>query len=193
MSRAVSPRAVLRLVATLCVIAAAATVWHFLPMPTQVFAPFDVRGSVGQRVAGRPIEATVHDVRIAPEVTASTSGRKKRIAATGSWVVVDTTMQATVDPARPEAELLLDGNTYRPAERFLLENLDAGGTLNPGIPERGTWVFDVATNLVDRPAPFILRLWTGDGRLDSRLVISIGKHDASRQDVVALTRPRVTA
>lgn len=190
--RVITPGSVLRLLVGVLVIVVAALLWHRLPAPTQVFAPFDVHGGAGEQVTGRPIEATVHGVRIAPEVTAISAGRTGRIAATGIWVVVDTTMQALLEPVMPEAELLLDGNTYRPSERFLLENLDGGGKLSPGISARGTWVFDVATNLVDGPAPFVLRFWTGDGRLDSRLVISVDKRDASRADVVALTRPRMT-
>jgi hypothetical protein len=93
----------------------------------------------------------------------------------------------------PKAELLVDRNTYNPSERFLLENLDAGGVMGPGIPERGVWVFDVATDLLDDTAraPLLLRVWVGDGRLDSRLVIAIARHDVSRQDVVALPRPQL--
>jgi hypothetical protein len=183
-----------RALATVVVIAAAAAVWHFLPVQTQVQGPFDVHGSFGETVTGRGIKATVHGVRVAQDVTSLSLGRSGApIAAAGRWVVVDATIEPVRDYALPKAELLVDGNTYDPSERFLLENLGSGGWMGPGIPSHGAWAFDVAADLLDDDAraPLVLRVWVGDGRLDSRLVIAIDRHDVSRQDVVALTRPRL--
>jgi hypothetical protein len=192
--RWITLRSASRALATVLVVAAAAVVFHFLPVQTQIMGPFDVHGTFGETVTGRAIAATVHEVRVAPNVTSVSLGRAgKPIAATGKWVVVDATLELVRDFVTPKAELLVDGNTFVPSERFLAENLNAGGLMGPGIPERGVWAFDVATDLLDASsrAPLVLRVWVDDGRLDSRLVIAIDRHDLSRQGVVALTPPRL--
>jgi len=190
-----SLRATFRVLAAVVVIAAAAVVWQSLPVRTKVFAPFDVRGTSGETVTGRSIAATVHGARLAPDVMSGTGGRVgDAIAAAGTWVVVDATVETTRDSVKPEAELIVDGNTYLPSERFFLENLTASdAVVDPGIPERGVLVFDVATQFLDSEAapPFVLRVWVGDGRLDSRLVITVDEQDVSRHKVITLTKPKV--
>jgi hypothetical protein len=90
-------RSASRALATVLVVAAAALVFHFLPVPTQVQGPFDVRGTFGETLTGRAIAATVHGVRVAPDVTSASLGRTgERIAAAGKWVVIE----ATVEPLR---------------------------------------------------------------------------------------------
>jgi hypothetical protein len=52
--------------------------------------------------------------------------------------------------------------------------------VNPVITQRGSWVFDVAPALLATESdPMTLRVWVGDGRLDSRLVIRIPLDGAS--------------
>jgi hypothetical protein len=187
-------RTMSRLLATVVIIAAAAAVSHLLPVQTQIMGPFDVHGAFGETVAGRGIKATVNDVRVAPDVTSVSLGRTGApIAAAGKWVVVDATIEPVREYVIPKAELVVDGNTYNPSERFLLENLGSGGWMDPGIPAHGAWTFDVAAGLLDDNArtPLVLRVWVGDGRLDSRLVIAIDRHDISQQDIVALNKPRL--
>ncbi|PRC61421.1 hypothetical protein C6A85_09070, partial [Mycobacterium sp. ITM-2017-0098] len=66
------------------IVAAAALVWHNLPTPTDLYGPFEVRGTAGEPVTGRTVTATITSIRIAPQVNS--------IQAAGEWVVVDTTL-----------------------------------------------------------------------------------------------------
>lgn len=174
------------------VIAAAATVWHFLPTNTQIYAPFDVHGASGATVTGRSLIARVDDARVTPNVTSrSAVGAGGQVAAAGVWVVVDAAVTAVRDSVMPHADLVVGGNTYTPTDRFITQTLGSG--LDPGIPQLGSWLFDVDPHVVDDAAatPFVLRLWASDGRLDSRLVIGINRNDVSREQVVRLARPEV--
>jgi hypothetical protein len=176
-------RAVLSAVSVLVVVAAAAVVWQNLPTPTDVFGPFDVHAEVGEPATGRAVSATVDGVRIAPQVNS--------VPAAGLWVVVDTTLEATRSTELPHSELIVGPNTYSPTDRFFVKTLKA--EINPGITQRGAWVFDVASALVapDVSEPMTLRIWVGDGRLDSRLVIRIPADDprVSRADAARLDAP----
>ena len=87
------------------------------------------------------------------------------------FVQIDAQAATRTDFAQPRAELLVGPNTYAPSDRFTLTGL--GSELAPGIGQRGSWIFDVAPELLERRAPLTLRVWVGDGRLDSRLVVSL--------------------
>ena len=71
------------------------------------------------------------------------------------------------------------------------------GEISPGITQRGAWVFDVAPALVapGSPEPLTLRVWVGDGRFDSRLVIAIAPDDSrvARVDAVTVEAPEESA
>jgi hypothetical protein len=178
------------------VVAAAAVLYHFLPVMTQVYAPFDVYGTSGDSVSGRAISATVHGGQIAPKVTfRSKIGDKPDIVAVGKWVVVDATIVATRDPASPKADLLVAGNSYKPDSRFLRENL--GALAQPDIPQRGAWIFDVASDLLDDHPSIVLRVWAdfpvSQPPLDSQLVITIDPRAISSVDAIALSPARIVA
>ena len=153
------------LTAAVCavVIAVAALIWHHLPTPTDLYGPFEVRGTAGEPVRGRTVTATVTSIRIAPEVNS--------VQAAGEWVVVDATLEATDATALPRADLIVGPNSYTASDRFFGKTLIA--EISPGIPQRGSWVFDVAAPLVadDATDALTLRVWTGSEILDSRLVI----------------------
>jgi hypothetical protein len=163
------------------VLALAAVVWHNMPYKTDVYAPFDVHGSTGSPVAGRGLTTTVTGVRISPRVGSA--------PAAGVWAVIDATAEATVQSEIPHADLIVGPNTYSPSERFQLQML--GGEPAPGIVQRGAWVFDVPAALLDAGTTksMALRVWLGDARLDSRLVIRIGLEDprVTRSDVTTLS------
>ncbi|MGB2919074.1 MAG: hypothetical protein WA944_06485 [Mycobacterium sp.] len=167
-------------------VAAAAVVWHHLPGPVDVYGPLDVPGTMGQRVSGRAIEMTVTGVRIGPQANRPS---KPPVPAVGEWVVVDAELTAMSEPVKANADLRVGPNTYIPSDRFLPTPL--GTALAPGIEQRGSWVFDVAPDLLDGAVPVTLRVWQGDGRLDSRLVVSIPITDARHQDPVALEPVRL--
>jgi hypothetical protein len=114
------------------------------------------------------------------------------VPAAGTWLVVDVTLEATDAPLIPLAELVVDGDTYVPDDRFVFEDLGKVGA-DPGIPRRGSLAFDVATELLDRDAPVALRLSPPDPRLDSRLVIAIDTHAIRRTTTIEILRPRFVA
>jgi hypothetical protein len=96
-------------------------------------------------------------------------------------------MMATRTTERPHAALVVGPNTYIPTERVGVGPL--GVALAPGIAQRGAWVFDVPPDLT-KPGPrdMALRVWVGDGRLDSRLVITLRLDDprVRREQVIQL-------
>jgi hypothetical protein len=184
--RSPKSRRVLTAVAVIITIAAATVVWQNLPTPPDITGPFDVHGDAGLRTAGRDIAATVTGTRIAPEVDS--------VPAAGIWVVVDATLEAPRSTELPKSDLIIGPNRYTPTDRFFLKTLQAD--VSPGISLRGSWVFDVAADLVapGGTEPLTLRVWTGyDDQLDSRLVIEIPAGDVSRSDSVTLEVPAESA
>jgi hypothetical protein len=180
-------RPALALFTAVLAIAASALLWHHLPVPTDIYAPFDVRADAGTQAVGRGLTTTVTGVDIAPRVTTSTP--KRAVSAIGVWVIVDTRMAATVASALPRAELLIGPNSYSPTTRLVPATL--GLPLNPGIAQTGAWVFDVPPTLLATVGSIVLRTWVDiDPRLDSRLVTTIDVRDATRTDGTAVV-PRV--
>jgi hypothetical protein len=166
----------------------AAVVWHHLPENTDIHGPFDVRSDTGSLTRGRAITIAVNGLQIAPKVTPELG---RPVQAIGIWVIVEATVAATGSSGLPRAELLVGANTYAPTDR-LLPGTTLGGLLDPDIAQRGAWVFDVPSSLVDTVGSVVLRTWMGlDPRLDSRLVVNIALNDSrvSRFDAVRLGRP----
>jgi hypothetical protein len=180
-------RRLLTTIGVVVAVASAAVVWQNLPTPTDVLGPFDVHGEAGTPTTGRALEANVTGVRITPAVNG--------VKPAGVWVVVDTELAGTTVSAYTHSELVVGPNTYTPSDRFTLDSFI--GVVNPGITERGSWVFDVAPDLVAPEAaqPLTLRVWAGDGRLDSRLAIRIPTEGSrfSRVDRVHLEEPESAA
>jgi hypothetical protein len=110
-------------------------------------------------------------------------------------VVVDAALEGTRSTELPHSELVAGPNTYDPSDRFFTDTLMA--EISPGITSRGSWVFDVASDLVapDSAEPLTLHVWVGDGRLDSRLAIRIPTDGSrfSRVDSVTLKKPEQSA
>lgn len=173
-------------VATAAVIACAAALWHWLPTPDDVYGPFDVDAGIGEQASGRGIETRITGVRIAPRIDKKQPPRQL-IDAVGIWIVVDGEATTTRTVEMPRVELMVGADTYFPTDRVGLFTLK--DVLVPGIVLSGAWVFDVPADLVRSGSrPISLRVWFGDGRLDSRLVTDIaldGPH-ISRGDVVTL-------
>jgi hypothetical protein len=173
-------------VAVTATIAAASTLWHYLPEPTDIYKPFDVHAAIGQQATGRGLTAIVDGVRIGPKVH-KVSPPQATVQSVGTWVVVDAAVASTRDFQLPRTELIVGPNTYGPSDRFFLTAL--GAELEPGITQRGSWAFEVPPDLVAAAAdPISLRVWLNDDRLDSRIVVTIPLDDqrVSRDDVVDL-------
>jgi hypothetical protein len=56
--------------------------------------------------------------------------------------------------------------------------LSTSDVVQPGLTLRCVWVFDVPVDLLDSVKSVVLRVWGGDERLDSRLVIDVPLGDA---------------
>lgn len=173
--------------AVVVIIAASAVVWHSLPTPTDVMGPFDVRGEAGAPVIGRGVSANVTGVRITNEVDS--------IKPAGVWVVANAALEGTRSTELPHCDLLVGPNTYTPSDVFFTKAFT--GEISPGITQRGSWIFDIAPGLVapGSEEPMTLRVWVGDGRLDSRLVIDIPLDGSrfSREGAVTLEKPEESA
>ena len=187
-------RSLLSALAAVPILVAAALLWHHLPDSTDVYGPFDVPGRFGAETSGRALVVTVDNVQLAPMVQPSTRwSNPPPVSAAGRWVVVRASVSATRQSVLPNAELRVGPNTYRPSDRFPSYTLS--GRADPGITQRGSWVFDVPPELFDPPGadPFELRVWAGiDDRLDNRLVINLRGHLDSTSDTVMVLTPEVT-
>lgn len=165
MTTAARPHWTLTALGTLVVVVAGVLLWQRLPANTDTFAPFDVHGAAGQRVTGRGLSGTVDAVTITPKLVDPFG---HRLTAVGTWVVVDTVLEAGNDYGTAHADLMVGPDQYLPTERVLNTAI-----LQPGITDRRSWVFDVAPPALAEAGSVVFRVWVGDGRLDSRLVIEI--------------------
>jgi hypothetical protein len=174
-------------ISTVAAIAAAAVVWQNLPTPTDVLGPFDVHATAGTPATGRGVTANVTSVRVTPDVDS--------VKPAGLWVVVNATLAGVCCTELPHSELIVGPNSYGPSDVFFTDTLM--GEVSPGITQSGSFVFDVAPPLVapDSDEPMTLRVWVGDGRMDSRLVIRIPQSGPrfNRVDSVTLKKPEQSA
>ncbi|WP_396930925.1 hypothetical protein [Mycolicibacterium sp.] len=175
-----SRRTVFSAVATVVAIALATLLWLHLPANTTIYAPFDVHAGIARRAVGQNLSATVTKAAITPTVTAKQS--RKSYPAAGVWVVVPTTLDVAREPILPHADLLVGPNTYVPTT-VLLPGADL---VQPGITQQRTWAFDVPPDLLKSVPSVVVRLWGGDGRLDSRLVIDIPLDNVDRPQSVVV-------
>jgi hypothetical protein len=184
-----APRAVLPVTAVL--VAASAMLWHHLPVPTQIYAPFDVHGSLDNQVRGRALAVTATGVRIAPKGKFPLGPHSfETMSAAGVWLVVDATISAIESSTLAAADLVLGANIY-PASTRPARGYDV--RIEPGLPQHGYWVFDVAPELIGPSIakPFQLRVWPGgEERLSSRVVLDLDNRSPARTDLVAV-RPYV--
>jgi hypothetical protein len=167
-------------------VAAGALLWHHLPVPTQIFAPFDVRGSLGSPVRGHSLTVTATGVRVAPNGKFALSEYSTRtVSAIGTWLVVDATVSANEASKLPMADLVVGGNTYQVSLRSPARGF--GIHVDPGLPQHGYWAFEVAPELLQPSItrPLQLRVWSnGDERLNSRLVIDLDNQLLQRAEVI---------
>ena len=130
-------------------VAAGALLWHHLPVPTQIFAPFDVRGSLGSPVRGHSLTVTATGVTLAPKGKFALSEYSTRtVSAIGLWLVVDGRYRPTRHQSsrRP---LMVGGNTYQVSLRSPARGF--GIHVDPGLPQHGYWAFEVAPELFQPP------------------------------------------
>lgn len=180
-----------RAAAIVAAVVASAVVWHNLPANSDVYAPFTVHGTAGAPVSGRAVNATVTGVRAASTLRVD-SVLNPVVAAVGRWVVVDADIRPGTDTELPHADLVAGADTYQPTDRLQLGTM-LGGAIQPGITTTGSWVFDVAPAVLEAGSPLALRVWVGDGRLDSRLDIAIPPTAIQTVQDARVTRPQQSA
>ncbi|BBX08329.1 hypothetical protein [Mycolicibacterium aichiense] len=173
--------------ATVVAIALATLVWLHLPVNTTIYGPFDVHAGIASRAVGQNLSATVTHASITPTVIAAQS--RKRYAAAGVWVVVLTRLEAAREPVLPHADLLVGPNTYAPTTQLL----SGADLVQPGITQQRTWAFDVPPDLLKTVPSVVMRVWGGDGRLDSRLVIDIPLAGIERPGSIVVPPSKVGA
>lgn len=117
-------------------LAIAGTMWSSMPTKLQSWAPIQVHGTVGQRVAGRNLAVTVHDVYLAREVTAAGLHELNRFPSKGVWLVIVLSYEPLLTPQSPRFALLAQGKTFS-------LNLSGFTTVQPGLPARGPVAFEV--------------------------------------------------
>ena len=165
---------------TVVAIALAALIWHRLPTTLEIYAPFDVHAAFSTRAAGENLSATVTGVSVAPTIQNRPTSRPA--AAAGTWLVATTSLDANESPVVPRADLLVGPNTYAPTDRLLSTN----AVVQPGLTLRCAWVFDVPVDLLKSVPSVVLRVWNGDDRLNSRLVMDIPLDGAQRLPSIAI-------
>jgi hypothetical protein len=179
-------RQIVHVVAIAAVMAVAAAMWHHLPTPDDVYAPFDIDAGMGEQATGRAIAVEVTGARIAPRIRMERL-RAPTLDALGMWVAIDSEAMTTLADEVLRVDLVAGPNTYGPTERIGVMPLR--GSLTPGIVTRSSWVFDVPAELVAPGEQHIsLRVWVRDGRMDSRLVMDIPLNDSrvSRSDLIVI-------
>ncbi len=134
--------------ATAVVIAAAAWMWHDLPTPDEVYAPFDVpHAGMGQQAIGRPIAA-----QVARSASARGSWTRRYapllLDAVGTWVAVDGEAMSTLADAVPTVELIVGPEHLRAHAPTRVHA--AWSAPWPRYRVRSAWVFDVPADLVAR-------------------------------------------
>ena len=113
-----------------------------------VIAPFPVYGALGDSVSGRTLTVTVNSV----ELTDSLLVKYRDIPAIttgGVWVVVDATTTARLAPAGlTHMELHIGDISYQVAD-VLPAPTPLQLNYGPGVPQRGSLVFEVPRSALD--------------------------------------------
>ncbi len=167
-----TPKRIAHAVLAFALLVVAALLWQTLPDKLQSSAPLRVDGSVGERVAGRNLAVTVHEVHLAREVTFTSRGTETALP--GVWLVSVLTYESLLEPAKPGFELDASGSRYTTN----LGGLDAAEKQQPGLPVRTVVAFelpeipDKATLLVANKVPDKYGVYLNTP-LDSQLAIAL--------------------
>lgn len=161
----------------LVMIAAAWSVTVLTPADDAGSDAFVTDVAAGERGSGRNIAATVGAVTIAKSVTAESGWN-----ATGNWVVIEVTAEASSDQVHgllSLATLKIGDRTYSASERGPDEMTLYRTQLVPGVPQTGSLLFEVPENALRGSG--ILRLATSTTPWgDSILQVNIDLDAADR-------------
>ena len=188
----VARRALLSGLTVVVALAATVVVYAITPHGDDINAPFTERGAIGDVVTGRTLSGSVTSVRLASSIDATTADSDWTGETTGTWVVVEADIAATVEPSslyRPT--LTIGDTTYYATERLSLVTLD-DGLVRPGIASSGVILFEVsgAALASDDAARAEVGINSSyEAILDSRLVIEVDLRDLPVESDVIVSRP----
>jgi hypothetical protein len=191
----VSRRSVLSVLTVVVALAATVVVYGITPHGDDINAPFNVRGSMGEVLTGRTLSGSVTSVRLASSLDASSADDGWTGKTTGTWVVVEAGLAATLEPSslyRPA--LTIGETTYYASERLSLVTLD-NGLVRPGISSTGVLLFEVADSVLRSSAAAHAEVGINasyEAILDSRLVVEVDLRDLPVEQDVVVSRPRDT-
>jgi hypothetical protein len=137
----------------------------------------------------------VTSVRLASSLDASSADDGWTGETTGTWVVVEAGLAATLEPSslyRPT--LTIGETTYYASERLSLVTLD-NGLVRPGISSTGVILFEVADSVLRSSAAAHAEVGINasyEAILDSRLVVEVDLRDLPVEQDVVVSRPRDT-
>jgi hypothetical protein len=190
-----SRRSVLSVLTVVVALAATVVVYGITPHGDDINAPFNVRGSMGEVLTGRTLSGSVTSVRLASSLDASSADDGWTGETTGTWVVVEAGLAATLEPSslyRPT--LTIGETTYYASERLSLVTLD-NGLVRPGISSTGVILFEVADSVLRSSAAAHAEVGINasyEAILDSRLVVEVDLRDLPVEQDVVVSRPRDT-
>lgn len=141
-------------------------------------SPFVVDRAIGERGIGRNLDVRYESVRLADSVTnGDWTG-----TTSGVWVVVDLVAMNRVEPTGLQSFLVIGDLEFRGSERLGSDGIESA-TLTPGIPTRGTLLFEIPRELAEQTSDArILVATMSDWRLDSAIGTTV--------DLSALTPDR---
>ena len=184
MTRRLSTPVVLLITAAL--LAAAFTVRATQPTDEEQVKPFVTTAVLGQQVEGRDLVFTAADAYLADRVTtASWVGDSE-----GVWLVIDATIGSKLGIATPYATMTLGDLRYTSSDRP--DDAVLGGSLDPGLPQSGSFVFELPLSALEGPdaTRAVVRFATAfQVRLDSAIDMTLDLTQLEHQSSAALQPP----
>jgi hypothetical protein len=149
-------------------------------------APFIATAVIGQAVEGRDLVLTPEDVYLADRITTSSWVGETE----GVWLVIDATIGSRLEIATPYATMTVGALQYTSSDRP--DDAALGGTVAPGLPQSGSFVFELPESVIDDPGAghAVVRFATAfQVRLDSAIELSLDLTSLRHESSVALQDP----
>lgn len=178
--------AAVTVVLTVALVGAAFLVRLTEPSDEQSQEPFVSGAEFGQQAEGRDLTIVADDAYLADRLTSP-----DWIGETpGVWLVVDATIGAKLGNTVPYVTLRVGELTYVISSRA--GDAALGGPLDAGLPQQGSFVFEIPRELVDSPdaAHAVVRFSNGYRvRLDSAIDLELDLSELRHEKSVALSEP----
>ncbi|MGH3725837.1 MAG: hypothetical protein ACRDUS_17140 [Mycobacterium sp.] len=157
MTRKSLPKMAMRAVIVVVLLTASVLVWNRLPYPTDVEAPFPIRGAVGETIETPTVAVMVKGAKVGTQLKL----RNSMLKTSGRWIMVGAKVTSLKEPGQAQANLLIGGRTYTPDARSPFGTFTSPAhELSVGIPQQGVWVFEVPEEAVgSNAATAELRVW----------------------------------